>query len=295
MAMANKKILNRHDVRRYVEEKSDLTIEECYKIYEERYKLKGIENKSYENFIKLDKEQKLNFEVIGLSTLKDPSNKIYKKLSGNKYYFDHFVMNIFTDKKEYTMYISHQNKFTNVYNSYIDVNNEENCYKREWPKQAVILKGNFFASFKDILDICVLHFISFDYLRDNNSYPENCNGICGTILWNFCKYYKESGLLNANFFHREELYKILDGQCKAKNIDCVRDQDRSRSPERSDKPERSRGDRDRSRNRFMSKSKKSKSKKSKSKKSKTKKSKSKKSKSKKSKSKNLKEVTSKYN
>lgn len=288
MAMADKKILNRHDVRGYVEKNSELTIEQCYEIYEEQCELKDLKKRSYKEFIKLDKEQKLNFEVIGLSTLKDPSNKIYKKLCDTKYYFDHFVMNIFTDKTS-SMYISHQNKFTNVYNSYIDVNNEENCYKREWPKQAVILKGNFFASFKDILDICVLHFISFDHLRKLNTYPENCNGICGTILWNFCKYYRESGLLNAKFFHREELYQILDGQCEAKNIDCEceRDQYRYRSPERSDKPERSRGDRDRSRNRFMSKTKKSKLKKSNLKKSKlkTKKSKSKKSKSKTKKSK----------
>jgi hypothetical protein len=297
--------VNKHDVKQLAEnlakkykQLDEPFLPEFYDIYEEKCNIHK-SSTDFKKFIEDISIIKLDYEVIGLSPTKSSGRS---KILSNLYHMDHFVMNIFSkEDKNKHIYISHQYKYTNIIDLKFDVTNPRNHYKQEWPVQGIIMKGSFMSSFKDIIDTCIYHYIANDYYKNLNTYPENCNGICGTILWNHCKYYKGVDLTE-KFFHTEDMYQILIGKKTPESIICDPRGPRPRGSRGSRGP-RPRGSRSMSpaprsmspapraadaQFKSKSKSKKSKSKKSKSKKSKSKKSKSKKSKSKKSKSKKIK-------
>ena len=82
-----------------------------------------------------------------------------------------------------------------------------------WPEQdfsGCIYHGTVLTSISELLNICVAHYAVWDLKYTRLTYPENCNGIVGTILWNISTDEEFRNKLNHSFFHTKEVYALQD-------------------------------------------------------------------------------------
>jgi hypothetical protein len=82
-----------------------------------------------------------------------------------------------------------------------------------WPEQDLcgcIYHGTVLTSISELLNICVAHYAVWDLKYTRLTYPENCNGIVGTILWNISTDEEFRNKLNHSFFHTKEVYALQD-------------------------------------------------------------------------------------
>lgn len=199
--------VNQHDVFKMLNFKKDIDLplfplskdHKIFKAYIDAYK------GNYKFLISMaehpdDMKEYFNFKVYAYAQAWDIDIHKSKKIS--PYHYEIIFERISTlgyTRDKYV--ISHSQQISRL------------TIEQGWPQQdfcGCIYHGTVLTSISELLNICVAHYAVWDLKYTRLTYPENCNGIVGTILWNISTDEEFRNKLNHSFFHTKEVYALQD-------------------------------------------------------------------------------------